>query len=115
MMPGLGGAKRGKELWSNCAMNAARPDTPHRGQDGDTGQSSSQWCRGERRGWGREASAPRVQRDAAGCHFESEAVKNFSFLQQTLGGQQFGGESVQTQLNVVVFLLCGGVARVIEV
>lgn len=37
---------------------------------------------------------------AAGCHFESEAVKNFSFLQQTLGGQQFWGKSVQTQLNV---------------
>lgn len=37
MMPGLGGGEAGegeKALRSNCVINAARPDTSHRGQDG---------------------------------------------------------------------------------
>lgn len=42
------------------------------------------------------ASPPRVQRDAAGCHFKTEAVKNFSFRHQTSGGQRSGEKRTNT-------------------
>lgn len=102
MMPGLGGVKRGETgmgvLRSDCAMDAARPHTGdgmemqvktvHRGvQRGQTGTGEggfSAWSP-TRRG---RLSFPRAR-----------LSKTFPFLQQTLGGQQFGRTRSSTRVR----------------
>lgn len=64
------------------------------GQAGDPGQSSSRRCGRERRPAAGEASPPRHERDAAACHFESEAVKKLFFpWNRRLAGNWLGTEN----------------------
>lgn len=94
MMPGLGGAKRGKELRSNGAMNAARPDTPHRGQDGDN--RSKQFTvvqRGKTRMGEGSFSTQSPTRSRLAVISRAKLSKTFPSYSRRLAGNSFGGKA----------------------
>lgn len=113
MMPGLGEVKPGGKRSGQTALLRQHDQTLHTGDRMEIQvKAVVKW--GGREGEVGDASPPGLQRDVAGCHSKKEAVKNFSFLLQTFGGQRSGGKTVQMHV-LAGCCLCGGVGHVVRV
>lgn len=93
IMPGFGRVKWGKALRSDCVINVATTRCFNTGDRMEIRvKAVHSECEGKRKGR-KTLHHPDSQQDAAGCHSKKEALRNFSMLHQTYGGQRWGGET----------------------